>query len=188
MGPTLVLSAPDGPMLAPWTLLSGMWMGWTLVQPDVVTQIHAWLITGIHVFNIGGQVPHIYVSKTYLFGAKPLYKLMLPDGQLDPEEHVLFKIRKFFIQEMHLNISSAKMASILSRPQGDIYWLLIPICPYYENDYDILYNSIQWKSAKRYFVLTNWGQVMHKSVSKPGHHWFRQRLVAWSVPNQYLIS
>ena len=66
----------------------------------------------------------IYVSKTYLFGAKPLPELMLPNGQLDPDEHMLFKMQKFFIQEMHLNISYTKMAAILSRPQGDIYGFL----------------------------------------------------------------
>ena len=34
--------------------------------------------------------------------------------------------------------------------------------------------------------LSDWDQVMHICISKLGHLWFRQWLVAWSVPSHYL--
>ena len=36
--------------------------------------------------------------------------------------------------------------------------------------------------------LTLWGHVAHKWVSKAGHHWFRQWLVAWTAPSHYLTQ
>ena len=39
MGPTWVLSAPDGPMLAPWTLLSGT-QGHTINQQRDIDWLH----------------------------------------------------------------------------------------------------------------------------------------------------
>ena len=36
------------------------------------------------------------------------------------------------------------------------------------------------------YPLTHWGRVTHICVSKLGHHWFRQWLVAWPAPSHYL--
>ena len=38
------------------------------------------------------------------------------------------------------------------------------------------------------FGFTHWGRATHMCVSKQGHNWFRQWLVAWSMPGHYLTQ
>ena len=52
--------------------------------------------------------------------------------------------------------------------------------------------KVRWHWYLKFFILedkdllTQWGRVMYICVSKLGHLWFRQWLVAWLAPSHYL--
>ena len=58
----------------------------------------------------------------HLFGAKPLPKPMLAYRQLDSWERILVKFEskfyRFQLKKMHLKMSSANMAAMLSKARG----------------------------------------------------------------------
>ena len=42
------------------------------------------------------------------------------------------------------------------------------------------------ETQRNIYALSHWGRVMHRCITKLGHHWFRQWLVAWPAPSHCL--
>ena len=107
----------------------------------------------------------VHVMACRLVGAKPLPETMMAYCQLDHRESrfsvVVIKIKIFSVTQLHSEMSSAKVAAILSRSQcvnfflqGPIYSTspLVQVIAYRRINNNILPDSLQWRNNERHGV------------------------------------
>ena len=135
MGPTWVLSAPDGPMLAPWTLLSVSWwfgaankplpepmltkVPWSQLASVVANELTHLPLVSQYMHQWTGSVL-LQVMACLLFGAKPWPQTVLAyyRNKLKWNSN---QNTKFFSDENAFKNVVWKMVAILTRRRGVNY-------------------------------------------------------------------